>query len=48
MLGGVVLVLLLLAAVWAGKFEEEQYGVKYASDCEVCKVSIEQALVQQM
>jgi len=38
MVGGVVLVLLLLAAVWAGKFEEEQYGVKYASDCEVCKV----------
>lgn len=41
MVGGVdcLLVLLPIAAVWAGKFEEEQYGVKYASDCEVCKVS---------
>merc|ERR1719407_338566 len=32
------LALLVFAPILAEDFEEKQYGVKYASDCEVCKI----------
>ena len=30
--------LLLLGVSKSDKFDEDQYGVKYANDCEVCKI----------
>ena len=27
-----------LSSVIADKFDEDQYGVKYADDCEICKI----------
>ena len=28
----------IISAVTADKFDEDQYGVKYADDCEICKI----------
>jgi len=28
----------IISAVKADKFDEDQYGVKYADDCEICKI----------
>ena len=28
----------ILAVAFADKFDEEQYGVKYADHCEICKI----------
>ncbi len=33
-----VIITLLLDNVKGDAFDEEQYGVKYATDCEVCKI----------
>ena len=33
-----VVVILFLDNVRGDAFDEEQYGVKYATDCEVCKI----------
>jgi len=29
---------IFISGIFCGDFEEEKYGVKYASDCEVCKI----------
>ena len=34
----IIMILALINISCADEFEEEKYGVKYASDCEVCKV----------
>jgi len=33
-----VIITLILDNVKGDAFDEEQYGVKYATDCEVCKI----------
>ena len=33
-----ILIVLIFEFVVADKFDEEQYGVKYADDCEICKI----------
>ena len=33
-----ITITILLAVAWADKFDEEQYGVKYANHCEICKI----------
>ena len=32
------IVIYFLSSVIADKFDEDQYGVKYADDCEICKI----------
>ena len=34
----VVVVLLCVDAILADKFDEDKYGVKYADNCEICKI----------
>ena len=38
----VILIWLLMASVNGDKFDEQEYGVKYADDCEVCKIVTEE------
>ena len=33
-----ITITILLAVAWSDKFDEEQYGVKYANHCEICKI----------
>ena len=33
-----ITITILLAVARADKFDEEQYGVKYANHCEICKI----------